>query len=123
MALILAWEGWAHYWLMPRGTQDGKPLLPCGIYFRICTVTPPLPFGASAVAQTYHAHSCNAACKSNYLLYPAEDVTMAVDNAASFSGGLGVVCADVVESLNAIVKRAYNDHMARCGRRYRGQDH
>ena len=27
--------------------------------------------------------------------------------------GLGAVCADVVESLNAILKRAYNDHTAR----------
>ena len=27
----------------------------------------------------------------------------------------GAVCADVVESLNAILKRAYNDHTARGG--------
>ena len=29
--------------------------------------------------------------------------------------GLGAVCADVVESLNAILKRAYNDHSGRVG--------
>ena len=34
-------------------------------------------------------------------------------NAACLGVGLGVVCADVVESLNANVKRAYNNHTAR----------
>ena len=30
----------------------------------------------------------------------------------SLGVGLGVVCADVVESLNEILQRAYNDHNA-----------
>ena len=40
---------------------------------------------------------------------------MAVVNAARLGVGLGAVCADVVESLNAILKRAYNDHTSRGG--------
>ena len=40
---------------------------------------------------------------------------MAVANAARLGVGLGGVCADVVESLNALLKRAYNDHTARGG--------
>ena len=42
-------------------------------------------------------------------------MTTAVANAARLGVGLGAVCADVVESLNAILKRAYNDHTARGG--------
>ena len=37
-----------------------------------------------------------------------------VANAARLGVGLGAVCADVVEGLNAILKWAYNDHTA-CG--------
>ena len=78
--------------------------------------TPPLnDHGALVVAPQYRAHCCNAACQSNYHLYPEEDVTTAVANAARLGVGLGAVCANVVESLNAILKRAYNDHTARGG--------
>ena len=45
-------------------------------------------------------------------LYLEEDLTLAVANVAQLGVGLGAVCADVVESLNAILKRAYNDHTA-----------
>ena len=40
---------------------------------------------------------------------------MAVANAARLQVGLGAVCADVVESLNTILKRVYNDHTAHRG--------
>ena len=40
---------------------------------------------------------------------------LGVANAARLGVGLGAVCADVVESLKAILKRAYNDHTARGG--------
>ena len=43
-------------------------------------------------------------------------MTLAVANAARLGVGLGAVCADVVESLNTILKRACNDHTARRGR-------
>ena len=36
-------------------------------------------------------------------------------NARRLGVGLGAVCADVVESLNAILKRAYNDHSGQGG--------
>ena len=76
--------------------------------------TPPLnDLRACAVARQYRAHCCKAACHSNYLLYLEEDVTMAVANAGRLGMGFGAVCADVVESLNAIITRAYNDHTAR----------
>ena len=42
-------------------------------------------------------------------------MTLAVAKAARLGVGLGAVCADVVESLNAILKRPYNDHTARAG--------
>ena len=42
-------------------------------------------------------------------------MTTAVANAARLGVGLGAVCADVVESLKAILKRAYNDHTPRGG--------
>ena len=42
-------------------------------------------------------------------------MTLVVTNAALLGVGLGAVCADVVESLNAILKWAYNDHTARGG--------
>ena len=70
---------------------------------------------ATEVARAYHEHWCQAACQLNYLFYLEEDVTLAVANAARLRVGLGAVCADVVESQNAILKRGYNDHMARGG--------
>ena len=43
---------------------------------------------------------------------PGEGCDHSLANAARLGVGLGVVCADVVESLNAILKRAYNDRTA-----------
>ena len=70
---------------------------------------------AAAVARAYCAHCCKEACQSNYLLCLEEDVTEAVANARRLGVGLGALCADVVESLYAILKRAYNDHPGRWG--------
>ena len=42
-------------------------------------------------------------------------MTLVLANAAALGVGLGAVCADVVERLNAILKLAYNDHTARRG--------
>ena len=64
---------------------------------------------AAEVARAYCLHCCKAACQSNYLFYLEVDVTLVVANAARLGVGLGAVCADVVESLAAILKRAYND--------------
>ena len=50
-------------------------------------------------------------------------MTLAVANAACLGVGLGTVCVDVVESLNPILKRADNDHMARGGGERRGLRH
>ena len=65
---------------------------------------------AGEVARAYRAHCCKETCQSNYLLYLEEDVTEAVANARHLGVGLGAMCAEVAESLNAILKRAYNDH-------------
>ena len=70
---------------------------------------------AAGVPRAYRAHCCKEACQSNYLLYLEEDVTEAVANARRLGVGLGAVCVNVVESLNAILKRAYNDHSGRGG--------
>ena len=72
-----------------------------------------MDLGATDVAREYCAHCFKAACPFKYLFYPEEDVTTAVANAARLGVGLWAVCADVVESLNAILKQAYNDHTAR----------
>ena len=61
---------------------------------------------APEVAHAYRAHWCKDGCQSNCLLYLEEDVTTAMANAARLGVGLGAVCADVIESLNAILKRA-----------------
>ena len=78
-------------------------------------IPPRADLQAAEVTRTYRLHCCKAACQSNYLFYLEEDVRLAVANAARLGVGLGAVCADVVESLNAILKRAYNDHTARGG--------
>ena len=70
---------------------------------------------AAEVARAYRLHCCKAGCQSNYLFYLEEDVTLGVANAARLGVGLGRVCVDVVESLNAILKGAYNDHTVRGG--------
>ena len=49
----------------------------------------------------------------SYLLYLEEDVTTAVADTARLGVTLGAVCADVVESVNAILKRTYDDHTTR----------
>ena len=67
------------------------------------------------VAPACRLRCCKAACQSNYLFYLEENVTLAVANAADLGVDLGTVCADVVDSLNAIVKRAYSHHTARLG--------
>ena len=70
---------------------------------------------AAEVARAYRAHCCKEACQSNYLLHLEEDDTEVLADARRLGVGLGAVCADVVESLNAILKRAYNDHSGRGG--------
>ena len=61
---------------------------------------------AVQVGRAYHPHCCTVDCQSNYLFYLEEDVTLAMANAARLGVGLGAVCADIVESLNAILKHA-----------------
>ena len=70
---------------------------------------------AVEVERAYRLHCCTAGCQFNYLFYFEEAVTLAVANAARLGVGLGAVCTDVVESPNAILKRAYNDHTAHAG--------
>ena len=87
-----------------------------GLLRELYTDKPPCgDLRAAEVARAYRAHCCKEACQSNYLLYLEEDVTEAVANARRLGVGLGAVCADVGESLNAILKRAYNAHSARGG--------
>ena len=61
---------------------------------------------AAEIARAYRLYCCKAACQSNYLFYLEQDVTLVVADAARFGVALGAVCADVAESLNAILKWA-----------------
>ena len=116
-ALFLAWEEMGPLLAYAPEDPEWQAVVAMRDLLRdLYSDTPPLnDLGASAVARQYRAHCCKAACQSNYLLYLEEDVTTAVAIAARLGVGLRAVCADVVESLNAILKRAYNDHMARGG--------
>ena len=102
----------ARCWLTSRRTVNGKPSWLWVTSSGSCTRT-------SRCAGTYvrlrwRAPTVHIVARrrahQNYLLYLEEDVTEAVANARRLGVCLGAVCADVVESLNAILKRAYNDH-------------
>ena len=120
-ALFLTWEELGPLLAYARRRMSGKRWLPCGTSSGICTRIPlRADLRAAEVARAYRLHCCKAGCHSNYLLYLEEDVTLAVTNAARLGVGLGAVCADVVETLNAILKRAYDDLTARAGGRLPG---
>ena len=106
-----------HYWPMPQRMESGKPWLPCGTsLWDLYSDTPPrTDLWAAEVARAYRLHCGKAACQSNYHFCLEEDMTLAVAIAAALGVGLGAVCANVVESLNSSLKRAYNDHTARQG--------
>ena len=114
-ALFVAWEELGP--LLAYAPEDGEwqPVVAMLDLLRDSySDTPPCAdLRAAEVVWAYRLHCCKAACQSNHLSYLEEDVTLAVANAARLGVGLGAVCADVVESLNAILKRAYNDHTAR----------
>ena len=116
-ALFLAWEELGP--LLDYVPEDGEwqaVVAMRDLLRELYTDKPPRgDLRAAEVARAYRAHCCKEACESNYLLYLEEDVTEAVANARRLGVGLGAVCADVVESLNAILKRAYNDHSGRGG--------
>ena len=115
-ALFLAWEELGP--LLDYVPEDGEWQAVVAMHDllrELYTDKPPRgDLRAAEVARTYRAHCCKEACQ-NYLLYLEEDVTEAVANARRLGVGLGAVCVDVVESLDAILKRAYNDHSGRGG--------
>ena len=116
-ALFLAWEELGP--LLDCVPEDGEwqaVVAMRDLLRKLYTDKPPRgDLRAAEVARAYRAHCCKEACQSNYLLYLEEDVTEAVANARRLGVGLAAVCADVVESLNAILKHAYNDHSGRGG--------
>ena len=105
-ALFLAWGGLGP--LLDYIPKDGEwqaVVAMCDPPRELYTDKPPRgDLRAAEVARAYRAHCCKEACQSNYLLYLEEDVTEAVANACRLGVGLGAVCADVVESLNAVLK-------------------
>ena len=116
-ALFLAWEEIGP--LLAYAPEDGEwqaVVAMRDLLWDLYSDTPSrADLRAAEVARAYRLHCYKAACQSHYLFYLEEDVTLAVANAAELGVGLGAVCADVVESLNTILKRAYNDHTARGG--------
>ena len=116
-ALFLAWEEMGPLLAYAPEDPEWQAVVAMSDLLRdmYSNTTPLNDLGASAGARQYRAHCCKAACQSNYLLYLKQDVTTAVANAVRLGVRLGAVCANVVESLNAISKRAYNDHRARGG--------
>ena len=117
-ALFLAWEELGP--LLAYAPEDGEwqaVVAMRDLLRELYSDKPPsTDLRAPEVARAYRAHCCKAGCQSNYLLYLEEDVTTAMANAARLGVGLGAVCDDVLESLNAILKRSYNDHTARVPR-------
>ena len=116
-ALFLTWEEFGPLLAYAPEDDEWQAVVAMRDLLRdLYSDTPPrADLRAVEVARAYPVHCCKAGCPSNYLLYLEEDVTLAVANAARLGVGLGAVCADVVESLNAILKRAYNDQTARGG--------
>ena len=108
-ALFLAWEELGP--LLDYVPEDGEwqaVVAMRDLLRELYTDKPPRgDLRVAEVARAYRAHCCKEACQSNYLLYLEEDVTEAVANERRLGAWLGAVCADVVESLNAILKRAY----------------
>ena len=76
---------------------------------------------AAKVARAYRENCCKKACQSNCLLYLEVDVTEAVASTRHIAARLGAVFIDVVESLNTILKRAYEDHTGQRGEGCGGQ--
>ena len=117
LAFFLEWEEMGP--LLPYAPEDGEwqaVVAMRDLLRDLYSDTPPRAhLRAADVARASRLHCCKVACQSNYLFYLEEDVTLAVGNTAELGVGLGAVCADVVESLNTILKRAYNDHRARGG--------
>ena len=111
-ALFLGWEELSP--LLDYVPEDGKwqrVVAMCDLLRELYTDTPPPgDLRAAELARAYRAHCSKEAFQSNYLLYLEQYVTEAVANARRLGVGLGAVCADVVESLNTILKRVYNDH-------------
>ena len=103
-ALFLAWEELGP--LLNYVPEDGEwqaVVALRDLLRELYTDKPPCgDLRAAEVARACRAHCCKGACQSDYLLYLEEDVTKAVANARRLRVGLDAVCADVVESLNAI---------------------
>ena len=116
-ALFLAWEELGP--MLAYAPQDPEWQAMVAMRELLCALCRDTPtttdLQAAAVARKYRELCCKASCQSNCLLYPEEDVTEALANAAGLGAGLGAVLADVVESLNTILKKVYNDHTARGG--------
>ena len=114
-ALFLTWEEMGPLLAYARKDDEWQAVVAMRNLLRdLYSDTPPhADLQAAEVARAYRLHCCKAGCQSDYLFYLEEDVTLAVANAARLGVGLGAVCADVVESLNAVLKQAYNAHMAR----------
>ena len=83
---------------------SGKSLWPCVMSSGICTRTSSPR--RDLVAHSYRAHCSMEACKSHYLLYLEADVAEAEANTGHLGCGVCALCADIVESANAIVKRS-----------------
>ena len=117
-ALFLAWEEIGPIFAYAPDEGGCQAVVAMRILFwNLYLHTPPRTDLRSAeAARAYRLHCYKAACQLNHLFYFEVDVTLAVANAAKLGVGLGAVCADVVESLTAILKGAYNDHTARGGR-------
>ena len=115
--MFLAWEELGR--LLDYVPEDGEwqaVVAMCDLLGELCTDKAPRgDLRAAEVARAYRAHCCKEACRSNYLLFLEEDVTETVANALGLGVVVGAVCADVVESLNDILKRAYSDHSGRRG--------
>ena len=108
-ALFLAWEEIGP--LLAYAPEDGEwedVVAMRDLLVDLYSDTPPRDdLRAAEIVRAYYLHCSRAPCQSNCLLYLEEDVILALANAAALGLGLGALCANVAESLNAFLKRAY----------------
>lgn len=115
--LFAAWEdmgvllGFGPETPTSRAVVDMRNLL--RTLYRTYATDGPLP-DCTRIARAYR-DLCAFDRGSHYLLFLEKDCTPLLEALRAEGYGLAMFCSDIVESLNRLLKRAFNDHSARGG--------